>query len=327
MTAISYHDTVNDLHGPAPWGKGPFARREWFARLERAGMKPLVVSTYDEKAQACFVLVEDGKGLQSLSNWYAFTWAPLVGGPRWPAVFHDLALGLASRFSRIELNKVADENGFASDLDEAFRATGWLVRREECDTNHYLTVGQRSFADYLATRPGPLRTTLKRKAKKVEVRLSSQFDAGDWAAYEDIYRHSWKPEEGDPALLRAFAQDEAALGHLRFALALADGQPVAAQFWTVEGGTAYIHKLAHLPSAEALSPGTTLTAALMEQVIDRDGVAEVDFGTGNDRYKADWMESVRPRWRLTCLRPGAPRNWPELAKWAVRGLVSPRQAG
>jgi len=53
----------------------------------------------------------------------------------------------------------------------------------------------------------------------------------------------------------------------------------------------------------------------------------VDFGTGNDRYKADWMEAVRPRWRLTCLRPGHPGNWPELARWAVRGLVSRVRAG
>ena len=106
-----------------------------------------------------------------------------------------------------------------------------------------------------------------------------------------------------------------------------DGEPVAAQFWTVEQGTAYIHKLAHLPSAEPLSPGTTLTAALMEQVIDHDKVAHVDFGTGNDRYKADWMEQVRPRYALTCLRPGNPRHWPELARWTIAKLVSRRPAG
>jgi hypothetical protein len=34
-----------------------------------------------------------------------------------------------------------------------------------CDVNHVLEVGGRSYAEYLAARPGPLRTTLKRKAK------------------------------------------------------------------------------------------------------------------------------------------------------------------
>jgi CelD/BcsL family acetyltransferase involved in cellulose biosynthesis len=68
---------------------------------------------------------------------------------------------------------------------------------------------------------------------------------------------------------------------------------VAAQFWTVDGGTAWIHKLAHLDSAKPLSAGTTLSAALFAHVIDRDRVTWVDFGTGDDPYKRDWMEQVR----------------------------------
>ena len=73
--------------------------------------------------------------------------------------------------------------------------------------------------------------------------------------------------------------------------------------------------------------GLLRLAALMEQVIDHDKVAHVDFGTGNDRYKADWMEQVRPRYALTCLRPGNPRHWPELARWTIAKLVSRRPAG
>ena len=70
-----------------------------------------------------------------------------------------------------------------------------------------------------------------------------------------------------------------------------------------------------------------LSAALFEQVIDRDRVEWVDFGTGDDPYKRDWMEQVRPRWRLTCLRAGDPRNWPTLAKALARKLVSRPAAG
>ena len=29
----------------------------------------------------------------------------------------------------------------------------------------------------------------------------------------------------------------------------------------------------------------------------------VDFGTGNDSYKADWMDAARPRFALTCIHP------------------------
>lgn len=322
MTAITYHETVNDAQGPAFCARGPFARRDWFALLEQAGHRPIIAAAWDGRDLVSLALTRNGRTLEALTNWYAFTWTPSATNMVSAGPLEDLVRDLAGRASRIELAKLPDEDGSATQLEHAFRRAGWLVRREQCDTNHYLPVNGRSFVQYLASRPGPLRTTLKRKGKKVEMRLSQAFDPADWAVFEDIYSRSWKPAEGEPALLRAFARREAALGHLRFGLALANGSPVAAQFWTVEGGKAYIHKLAHLPEAEPLSPGTTLTAALMEQVIDRDQVAEVDFGTGDDGYKADWMDAVRPRWRLTCLRAGSPRNWPELGKWAVRRLVS-----
>ena len=97
---------------------------------------------------------------------------------------------------------------------------------------------------------------------------------------------------------------------LRLGIARADGRAVAMQLWTVEGGTAWIHKLANLPDATGLSPGTVLTDALVEQAIDRDRVATIDFGTGNDPYKRDWMEVVRPRYRIDALNPANPRAWP-----------------
>lgn len=327
MAAITYHDTVNDVQGLSPWGTGPFARAAWFALLEAHGHRPLLAVARDGESAAILPLVQGPRGLDMLTNWYAFTCQPLGSGTASHGLLKALAQDLARRTVRIELAKLPDEDGTATRLERAFRQAGWAVLRDECDSNHYLPINGRSYSAYLAARPGPLRTTLKRKARKVEVRLSQAFNEHDWATFEDIYRRSWKPAEGDPALLRAFARQEAALGHLRFGLALAEGTPVAAQFWTVEQGRAYIHKLAHLPEAEALSPGSTLTAALMEQVIDRDRVTEVDFGTGNDGYKADWMDAVRPRFRLVCLQKQMPGNWPELAHWHARALVQARRRG
>ena len=85
--------------------------------------------------------------------------------------------------------------------------------------------------------------------------------------------------------------------------------------------------MAHRESAKPLSPGTTLTAALMERVIDHDGVSLVDFGTGDDAYKRDWMEDARPRYRLECWRKGDPRNWPAIGKARLRKLVSANAHG
>ena len=98
-------------------------------------------------------------------------------------------------------------------------------------------------------------------------------------------------------------------------------RPVAAQMWTVENGTAYIHKLAYIEAAKPISPGTSLSAALFERVIDGDGVHTVDFGTGDDAYKRDWMEQSRPRYRITAFNPRRPGQWGMIAKSLVRRMV------
>lgn len=327
MEAVSYHETVNHLHALGLSGKGPFAHLDWFALLEDAGHKPFIPVAVEERASACLPLTKGENGLEILTNWYAFTWRPLVEGQPRPHLFRTIAEDLAKQHSRVNFTKLAPEDPLISELEAGFRNAGWVVLRNDCDINHYLPVDARSYDEYIASRPGKLRTTLKRKAKKVEIVLKRTFDPANWAAYEAIYAESWKPEEGDPALLRKFAEAESEAGHYLFGMALAEGKPVAAQFWTVEDGTAYIHKLAHLESAQKLSPGTTLTAALFAEVIDRDGVKVVDFGTGNDGYKADWMEATRPRYSLTCLRAGSLANWPLLAKTAFAKLVSRSSAG
>jgi hypothetical protein len=328
VTAISYHASVKDVQAQPLAPAGPFARREWFERLEATQTHPLYAVAEDGSGTVVLPLRRNGRRIESLLNWYGFTWRPLAtpyGSV--DSLTTALAKGLADQSSTIVLDRLPDEDGTARQLERAFELAGWLVRREQCDTNRVLPIAGRSFAEYLESRPGQLRTTLKRKAKKVEVQIVEHFDADIWASYEDIYGESWKPEEGDPALLRSFAEAEGAAGRIRLAIARHDGQAVAAQFWTVEGRTAYIHKLAHRESAKALSPGTTLTAALLEHVIDRDGVELVDFGTGDDAYKRDWMEEERPRYRLTCWRKSDVRNWPAIGKSRLRALVSANAHG
>ncbi|MCT2558758.1 GNAT family N-acetyltransferase [Tsuneonella sp. YG55] len=306
-SAVSYHGTVNVLQA-AVADCGPFDRAEWFALLAEAGQEPLVAQAGDV---SLMLTLANGR-IEPLRNWYAFTWRPHGDNP---VLLAAIAQALRSRAHRVTLWPVPDEDGSATRLSQAFRTAGWRVSVEHCDRNHVLAVSGRSFAEYWAGRPGPMRTTLKRKAKKVSVSIHDRFDTAAWADYESIYAESWKPEEGDPVLLRRFAEAEGATGRIRLGVAHApDGEPVAAQFWTVENGTAYIHKLAHRESARPLSAGTTLSAALFERVIDRDRVDLIDFGTGDDAYKRDWMEIDRPRYRIDCLDPRQPRAWPALAK-------------
>lgn len=326
MIEARYHDSVNVLQAltgaqGSACVAGPFDRAEWFALLAATGLDPLVVVASDKADTAALALTKTGGRIAPLRNWYSFTWRQLApAGPAGDRLLEAIARELKSRGWRITLEPVPGEDGSAHRLTRAFRAAGWQVMVEPCDINHVLPVRGRSFAQYWETRPGALRTTLKRKAKKVEVEVLTRFDAGVWADYEAIYAASWKPAEDQPAMLRAFAQAEGDAGRLRLGVARADGVAVAAQAWTVENSVAYIHKLAYLESHKQLSAGTTLSAELFRHVIDIDKVALVDFGTGDQSYKADWMEDVRPRFRIDCLDPRQPRAWAPLAKCGLSGL-------
>lgn len=330
MIEARYHDRVNvlqALNGASLAAPAPFDRAEWYQLLADSGLVPLIAMASDADTSVALALTETAGRITPLRNWYSFTWRQLAPqGPKGDALLAEIARQLKARGHRVTLEPVPDEDGSAARLAAAFRSAGWLVEISPCDTNHILHVAGRSFADYWETRPGPLRTTLKRKGRKVETRIITAFDPADWAEYERIYAASWKPAEGDPAMLRAFAQAEAAAGRLRLGLALHEGAAIAAQFWTVENGIAYIHKLAHLESHKHLSAGTTLSAALFAHAIDTDGVQLIDFGTGDQAYKADWMEETRARYCIDCLAPGSLRAWPPLAKRMLRRIGTRRLA-
>ena len=312
--AVSYHETLTKLQGLDWPAQGPFDRLDWFALLD----DPLYALAESGRGRVLLPLQREEHQLASLANWFSFTWRPLGDDP---ALLAALARDLRRQTHRVELAPLPDEDGSATTLEIAFRDAGWLVAREVCDENHVLPVAGRSFAEYWATRPGKMRTTLKRKARKVEITILTHFDEAAWAEYRAVYESSWKPQEERADLLEAFARAEGAAGRIRLGIARAAGEPVAAQFWTVENGTAYIHKLAHIEAAKPLSAGTTLSAALFEHAIDIDGVELVDFGTGSDGYKRDWMEANRPRYRLTCLDWRNSRAWPAIAKARLRHLA------
>ena len=312
--AVSYHESLTKLQA-LDWPQdGPFDRLEWFGLLG-----PVLAAMAERGDERVLLpLRRERDHLASLTYWFSFSWRPLG---RSQALLTALARDLRRQAGRIVLAPVPGEDGSADVLEQAFRKAGWLVFRSTCDENHVLPVEGRSFAEYWAARPGKMRTTLKRKARKVEAKILTRFDEAAWADYQAVYAQSWKPREERADILEAFARAEGAAGRIRLGLAYAAGEPVAAQFWTVEGGTAYIHKLAHIEAAKPLSAGTTLSAALFERVIDTDGVSLVDFGTGADAYKRDWMEANRPRYRLDCLDWRQPRAWPAIARAWVRHLA------
>ncbi len=308
-----------------------FDRLDWFENLHRIALRenaPLLLRASNEGQEIWLPLMQTGfRQYGALANWYNFTWRPIFAG-RYDevtklALLREVAMKARDHAISLSLAPLPDEDGSASLTATAFEQAGWTVFREISDENHYLDVAGRSFDQYWQGRPSRLKNTVKRKAKAdiVHIRIETEFSEASWQDYERVYAKSWKPSEGTPEFLKSIAQQEGLAGTLRLGLAYIDGQPVAAQFWTCENGTALIHKLAHDEDYIQASAGTLLSAALFQYAIDVDRVDHIDFGTGNDAYKSEWMDAVRPRYKLHIYWPNHMANWPKIAYRAIKAKV------
>lgn len=238
---------------------------------------------------------------EALGSWYTLAFAPIFDAApeRQAALLGRIAAALRARFDSITLAPLAMET--ARQVETAFAEAGWWSSMQDSTANWVAHVATTDFEAYWRTRPSRLRNTVRRKLRDAGLtfHVHDRFDADAWARYEAIYAASWKGAEGSPAFLTALARQEGAAGTLRLGIACRNDRAVAAQFWTVEHGRATIHKLAHLETERAGSPGTLLTHAMFAHVITHDRPELIDFGTGDDSYKAEWMTERRMLSRIT----------------------------
>jgi len=193
--------------------------------------------------------------------------------------------------------------------------------------NWHAPVAGLDWERWLAARPGALRSTIRRKLARAErdgaafalVAGRPALEEGI-AEYEAVYAASWKEPEPHPHFAAALMRAAAAAGALRLALLRHAGQVVAAQLWLVAGGVATVHKLAHGEAARALSPGTVLTALTVRHLIECEHVAALDFGRGDDPYKAGWTTERRQRIGVLLAPPLHPAGMTALARHAAGRL-------
>ena len=62
----------------------------------------------------------------------------------------------------------------------------------------------------------------------------------------------------------------------------------------------------HDEQRKALSPGTVLTALMIRRLLDEERVRELDFGRGDDGYKAGWAARRRQRTGIVLADPFRP---------------------
>jgi hypothetical protein len=188
--------------------------------------------------------------------------------------------------------------------------------------NWHEDVAGLDWTEWLARRPGALRETIRRRTRRADRLADARFELFDnhngiaegVSAFETVYARSWKDPEPYPAFNPAQIRAAASLGVARVGVWWIGETPAAAQFWIVEHGRAMVLKLAHDEAFKAHSPGTVLTAWMIRHMIEREHVAAVDFGRGDDDYKQGWVADRRQRTGLLLINPRHPRGMIVLAR-------------
>ncbi|WP_194713701.1 GNAT family N-acetyltransferase [Noviherbaspirillum soli] len=299
--------------------RGLFLSLPWFTHLAATGLEGNVqLRLYGVREQSngnlAFVLpLREAAGrrgmrqLEGLSNWYSSLYGPVgsdEAGLR--QAMTALAAAIAAerpRWDILDLHPLDPEDPSFEALLQALRAAGMATQRYFCFHNWYLDVAGRCYDDYAAGLPSRLKNTLKRKGRQLEKSGRARFEIvtggaqleSAIAAYEQVYAASWKSPEPSSDFMPGLMRLCAGQGWLRLGIATVDNEPAAAQLWIVCAGVASIYKLAYDEKFASLSIGSLLTERLMRQVIDIDRVREVDYLTGDDAYKRDWMSHSRER--------------------------------
>ena len=307
-----------------------YDRMDWLRLTHRhfPTLRAMIVRARAGEHRGWLFLARKKRRAAAFGSWYTLEFGPIFTRGCDRDVKLSLLSGIAARLrgkiASLALQPLKEDA--AALLAAGFNTAGWRARRSETSANWIaLTEGLRPDI-YFAARPSRLRSTLKRKAQQhpIDVRIADRFDPADWADYETVFERSWKPNEGSMPFLRDLAQGEGAAGTLRLGLGYRDARPVAAQLWLVENDVATIHKLAHDSSEDACSPGTQLTAAMFAHVLDRDRPRMIDFGSGDDPYKSDWMDEQRPLFTLDLADPRTLAGFAGTLRWKAAALVRDR---
>jgi hypothetical protein len=312
----------------------------WFETLWAHGFDPASVPylllVKDGSAARFLLPLVENVGLYGLSNFYSSLFEPVgvVDGEIEECLrlcFSHVAAD-QKRWPFINLQPLAKESAFTRLAAAQLSALGYWTDQYFCFGNWYLPVGDRSYAQFHEQLPAKLRNTIARGRSKLT-------RAGAWAirvipvdeaeigwgleAYQAVYQSSWKQPEPFPEFIAALCRMGIHERWLRLGILTLNEKPIAAQLWMVKDDTAYIFKLAYDESFRRFSPGSILTSHMMEQAIDHDHVSVIDYLTGDDAYKQDWMSHRRERVGLIAFNPATTRGLfmgvkHFLGRWAKR---------
>jgi hypothetical protein len=324
--SVRIYDSIADLPAEALNaldGGGLFGSPAWWGVVEKHAIPAGASAGYAVMAEGGVVpVLRRGRRIDALTTPYTCVYTPIATDSE--------SFGRAVRGAGVcRIDSIPVEwDGLAPFL-AGVRRGGLVPLRFDHFGNWSQDVTDTSWSNYLASRAGALRETIRRRLRQAGKLSGGRFEIlgapadMDRAAdvYNDVYGRSWKEAEPYPDfnvnLMRAMAD----LGVLRLGVWSIDAVPVAVQMWIVWDGEAIVLKLAHDEAFKAHSPGTVLTALMLRHLLDEERVRRIDFGRGDDSYKQGWVSERRQRIGFLLANPLHPLGLAELARYAARRML------
>jgi len=290
-----------------------FTSKPWFEAFLAAGLQAGAEPVFfilngpagPRALLPCQRVAHGDPSVSSLTSFYSCDFRPLIAAGD-DAAF-DLGRAAAERLSGEAVFGFDSLDSSWPQLDPFLKGLarpGRALLRYAHFGRWWEDVRGRGFDDYLADREGALREVIRRKTARLEREgaMLTLIGAGSPAAgteagiadYEAVYAASWKEAEPFPDFQPTLMRRLADAGWLRLALLHLDGRPIAAQLWTLVGGTATVLKLAHDRQFDKQSPGTVLTAFAIRSLMEEGRIERLDFGRGDDPYKRGWARNRTP---------------------------------
>lgn len=269
---------------------------------------------------ACPMKLNSRKGYaHSLSTFYSSAYAPVIASRSPEILFAALFRHLAQveRVATVILSPIDIESPAFGIMKRSLGSAGWNgIHDFFCFGNWSHNLDNKLYSSYLASRPSQLKNTVARRTRqflaedrgRLELVTGGNLLEGAIEQFTSVYNSSWKQKEPYPDFIPELLRMSSARGWLRLGIASYDNKPIASQVWLVWAGTAYIFKLAYHQDFRQLSPGTVLTAYMMQHVIESDCVSRIDYLSGDDDYKRDWMSTRGEKHGIAAYNSGTLRG-------------------
>ncbi len=182
----------------------------------------------------------------------------------------------------------------------------WMITDTYFRFGNWIHTDIQSFEQYKNSLQSQLKNTIERRQKKLdknhvwEIKVYTKIDEIEpaYEEYKYLYKLRWKKDEGNKQFFDAIVLDMAEKENIRLGILYIDNKPAAAQIWFSINKTASIFKLAYDEKYKQFSPGTLLTYKLAEYCITQDKVNKLDFLSGDDYYKRQWMNKRDEKWGI-----------------------------